>query len=362
MNRSKSCRAAFKVPRDVEGKWVRMDADGWPVPEDISQDAEFIGMRFRWGETQWMWRHEDASLFDREVPLRAARREFASIVGTLIWDQTITMDNMERLQPALDVIRRVTKGVCRRAQWRESFCITESEAATLKDFLLVAHERQWIFVADSVARSMPAAQHFVFVASDASKHLVSWVGIPAKKPLSVKDLVRVTSATGLSGNFDFAVAVGTHIFYSELQAAVWAIQEMCLRHKGVCIVIATDNAAVFHVLRRGFTGTAEGAPYMEVLKKSLQGTGNSILPVLIPGLQNVADAPSRGFDFDLERFQITWKHLVTAAQGGSRKLFDWGKKRHVHDEERTAYEEAPAEVLDELDAFDHRDDEDDDVV
>ena len=82
----------------------------------------------------------------------------------------------------------------------------------------------------------------------------------------------------------------------------------------------------------------------------------------IPGLQNVADAPSRGFDFDLERLQITWKHLVTAAQGGSRKLFDWGKKRHVHDEERTVYEEAPAEVLDELDAFDHRDDEDDDVV
>ena len=59
------------------------------------------------------------------------------------------------------------------------------------------------------------------------------------------------SALGLSGNFDFAVAVGTNIFYSELQDAVWAIQEMCLRHKGVCIVIATDNAAVFHVLRRG---------------------------------------------------------------------------------------------------------------
>ena len=179
--------------------------------------------------------------------------------------------------------------------------------------------------------------------------------------MSIDDLVRVTNTLGLAGNFDFAVAVESHIFYSELQAAVWAIQEMCLHHSGVCIVVATDNAAVFHVLRRGSTGTAEGAPYMEVLKHSLHGTGNSILPVLIPGLQNVADAKTRGYDFDLERYQITWRHLVTAAQGGSRKLFDWGKKRPVHTEERMAYEEAPSEVLDELDAFDHRAEDDEDV-
>ena len=70
--------------------------------------------------------------------------------------------------------------------WRESFGITKNEAATLKDFLLVAYERQWIFVEVSVARSMLNAQHFVFVASDESKHLVSWVGIPAEKPLSIK--------------------------------------------------------------------------------------------------------------------------------------------------------------------------------
>ena len=362
VNRSKSCRAAFKVPRNEEDTgWTRVDKDGWPVPDDISQSGEFIGMRFLWGETQWVWRHIDVDGFNRKVPLLAERRFFASVVGSLIWDATITMENMERLQPALDVIRRITKGVSKRPQWREIVRVTEEEAGTLRTLLVVAYERQWIYVEDEVPRSFPLFQTFVYVASDASKYKVAWVEIPALKPLSTASLVRASEDTGLLGNFDFALAVGSHIFYSELQAAVWAITEMCLRHKGVCIVIATDNSAVFYVLRRGFTGTTEGAPYMEALKLVLRGTGNHVLPVLIPGLQNVADAPTRAYEWDLERFQITWRHLVTAAQGGSRTLFDWGKKRSVNQDERMIYEEAPSEVLDEIDAFDHRDEDDEDV-
>ena len=128
-------------------------------------------------------------------------------------------------------------------------------------------------------------------------------------------------------NYDWGPAVGPHIFYKELQAAAWGIMEMCHRYTGCTIVIATDNAAVFFLLRRGFSGAILAIPHMDMIKEHLLVTGNTILPLLIPGVQNVSDSPTRDMELCPDRLKATWAHMVAAASGGSRNVAGWSAKR-----------------------------------
>ena len=168
-------------------------------------------------------------------------------------------------------------------------------------------------------------------------------------------------------DFDFGATEGKHIFFSELQAATWAIIEVCKTHQNAIIVIATDNSAVFHVLRRGFSGVKAASDTLNLLKEAMRGTGNVFHPVLIPGLHNVADCPTRNSSLCAKRMILTHGHLEAAVKGGGRTLHDWSQKRQRDmDErvkveespiERTREDEAPAEILDEEDAFLQRDED-----
>jgi len=166
----------------------------------------------------------------------------------------------------------------------------------------------------------------------------------------------VEKPTSLPANEDVheGTARGTHIFYSEFQAAAWAITDLCIRFPGSLLVLGIDNSALFYVLRRMFTSTEEGRPYMDVIKTILHEANCELLPVLIPGCHNVADAPSRSETITMERTLATWRALYAAAHGGSQHLVGFGGKRPRSLLERLLREEAPNEVLNELDAFDLR--------
>ena len=335
MRRAKFVKAHFKIPTDDKGEPLFRDADGQPEPERVDTTAIFLGVTFRWHEDRFIWEHADLKSFHVKVPLSGPRRHFSSIVGSLMWDATVAMEGTSMLQSSFDVIRRITKGVNQRKQWAEIVAITEAEQRHLTENLQRVLTRGPIFV--DLSR-----------VSDASNKKVGYVHLPTELP------------TGLPANENVhaGAARGTHIFYSEFQAAAWAVTDLCSLFPGTMLVLAVDNSALFYVLRRGFTTTEEGRPYMEVIKQILRDTGCDLLPVLIPGLQNVADAPSRDEPLSMDRVLATWRALHAAAHGGSRHLVNFGGKTPRDFLERRLYEEAPGDVLDELDALDLREDDD----
>lgn len=343
IRRAHFCNAHFKIPMNKENEPLFRDEKGRPEPERVETSATFLGVLFRWESDRFVWSLSDLEPFRQQVPLEAPRRDYSSIVGSLLWDSTVAMEGVSHLQSSLDIIRRITKGVSQKQQWAEFVRITEAEKYELEIGLQKALQREAISVTLSSHRN-----RYVFAASDASSKKVGYVILPLERPLHIPEKDQIFSA----------IATGTHIFYKEFQGATWAIVEMCICSPGSTIVLALDNSALFYVLRRGFTTTIEGRPYMEMIKTIQKETNCDLLPVLIPGTQNVSDGPSRDEAVTYERTLSTWRALYAATYGGSRHLVNFGGKNPRDCIERRLCEEAPEDVLNELDAFDMREDND----
>ena len=364
MKRSARCQAPFKCDKDENGNWKTTNpVTGEPEPEHPSNNAVFLGLSFMFSGDRWIYTHHDTTSWTREIPQEASRRDYASIIGVLVWDSTVFLESLERIDPGMDVLRRITAGVSTRQAWTEHVTLTAVEMETLNDLTKIVVNRGWNSVPDT---STGAPRKYVYVAADASKDKVAYVMIPTQCP-SEEEMEHYLKNFSKGTDYDFGATEGKHIFFSELQAATWAIIEVCKNNQNSIIVMATDNSAVFHVLRRGFSGVKEASNTLKLLKEAMLGTGNSIHPVLIPGIHNVADCPTRNADLCGKRMVLTHGHLEAAIKGGGRMLQSWSEKRprgmdeRVRVEEapieRTREEEAPADILDEEDAFLLRDED-----
>jgi len=329
-------------------------------PDPVGTSADFLGVIMSWDGARWTWTHRDVTQWKDDIPLSASRKEFAHFVGVILWDATVNLESLQRIDPAIDVIRRLTRGVTLRSQWKEIVCISKDESDILHRFMKVVINRGTMFFVSSPF-SLRAFRPKVFVATDASQFLVAWMTI--------------TSASNASSyvksvSYDVAVAVGPHIFYKELQAATWGFLEMALMYFGAHIFLATDNAAVYWVLMRMFSAIRLAAVQVEFICDVITLTDTLLSPILIPGIQNCSDCPSRGFDMDQDRIDATRRHLFAMSNGAARTSFSWHSKRHRSVEEREVLEEppdlemplmyfkddAPAEILLEKAAFDDLDD------
>ena len=352
IRRAKYCRCAFKVKPSFPVDPVT----GETCPELPTDSGIFLGVRLTFviAEHRWIWTHANPETISLEVPTKHQRRKFASIVGFLNWDNMISLEGLGCMQPIFSIIRRVTKGVNKKEQWREIVEISNEEKIILEAALKKASTRIGCGVNDADC----APTEYVFVATDASKWKTAWVELPTQR-VTMEDLKRLKTAFA-GTSWDVAEANPLwHIFYKELEAVVWAVEVMALRHPGKLIVLATDNSAVFYMLMRGFTGVEAAIPMLDEIKRHLSENGCHLLPVLISGSQQIADCPTRNAEFEWSRLEATWLHLHAVVNGGGRKLHEWGLKRPRTIEERTRVQEAPDEVLMEDDAFQARYESDD---
>ena len=303
------------------------------VPDPVGTTADFLGVIMAWKGTRWEWTHRDVSVWDDEIPLSAQRKKFSHFVGVILWDATVNLESLQRINPAIDVMRRLTQGVTRREQWKEIVLITKEEATILQSFMRCVKGRGQMYVTTSPI-ILRAFRPKVFVATDASQRLVAWMEVTATS---------TCSSYARSFNFDVAVAVGPHIFYKELQAATWGFLEMAIRYHGAHIILATDNAAVYWVIQRMFSAIKLAAEQLEFIMDVRTLTDTDLSVILIPGLQNCADSPSRDFPFNEDRIVATRKHLEAYASGGARTSYAWVSKRHRSAIERETFEEPPSE-------------------
>ena len=343
--RSDFCRAMFKCTfceecrKHVKSKDIlhKEKRDCCPTcknilsPNPIGQSADFLGVILRFEGNKWMWTHRDAPHWTSNIPLRAQRRDYAHFIGVMVWDSAVNLESLERIDPPMKVIRRITKGVNQSSQWSEHVSISAAEAQTLSTLMSQAINRGTMCVEDAILMS-PTPHRYVFVATDASNDLVSWVQVDLNLPPDVSGYVRGV-------NYDWGPAVGYHIFIKELQSSSWGIQEMCARYKNVTIVIVTDNSTVYYVLRRGFSGVDVATPHLQMIAIHLRENGNNILPVLLSGALNIGDNPTRNNALEYDRLIATHHSMTAAVRGGSLKLSSWTLKRPRSIVERIRIEE-----------------------
>ena len=139
MKRAKFCQCAFKV----KPHFPVDPTTGELLPELPTQSGVFLGVKlsFVTAERRWVWNHANPETILRDVPLQHQRRKFASIVGFLNWDNMISLEGLQIMQPVFSIIRRITKGVSQKKQWSEIVIITEEENRTLVDALKRASTR-----------------------------------------------------------------------------------------------------------------------------------------------------------------------------------------------------------------------------
>jgi len=336
------CKAKFKEYFDI------IESGGELSVDPVKQECDFLGAVVRYNGQQWVWRHKDTEAWSVLVPTEGKRKTFAHFVGLLVWDMTIALETIAEVEPALQILRKVTEGVKERKDWRETVQISKDDSEVLATMLQRAKERGEI----GISRAEPVTKMYLYLATDANNENLAWVMLEKDKPIQMPSWVR-------GQNYDHRTAIKAHIFFKELEASTWAIEIFCDVYQNVMMYLAVDNSAVFYVLRRLFCGAPLAECYVERIKAALKKSNNGMIPILAPGKHNVADCPTRGEAFSLERLQATWCALEAERSGGARNLYDWSQKRPREMKERMGIEEAPEEILDEQYAFEGCLEEDD---
>jgi len=351
LRRSDYCGAQFKVTWCPVCEMTRKKMDfcttcignglsGQLTVDPVRQECDFLGAVVRYNGERWVWRHRDPGSWPSEIPTEEKRSTYAHYVGILVWDGTIALETIAEVEPALKVLRKVTKGVTQRKDWSVRVRITQEESDTLLTMIVRAKGRGEMFLSEEI----PASMDYVYLATDANNTRVAWVHLSKETPVNMPVWIK-------SVHYDHRLAMIAHIFFKELEAATWGIETFCEVYTGVAIYLALDNSAVYYVLRRMFSGVAMASSMVERITAALKKAKNVLFPVLVPGVHNVADSPTREEPFSLERLGATWHALEAERLGGARKLHSWNEKRPRDMKERMRVEEAPKEILDEQDAF-----------
>jgi len=319
---------------------VADELSGELAVDPVRQECDFLGAFVRYNGEQWVWRHRDTDSWPTTIPIEGKRKLFAHYVGLLVWDMTISLECIADVEPALKVLRKVTKGIKVRKDWNVTVEVTTTDSETLAAMFSKAKQRGEM----RICEIFPDVKNYIFLATDANDTSIAWVNLEKGSPMDMPEWVR-------GANYDHRRAIVAHIFFKELEAATWGIELFCEVHMQVSIFIAVDNSAVFFVLRRLFSGVEKASEYVERITTALKKSRNHLIPVLIPGIHNVSDSPTRGEPFSYGRLEATWQALEAERKGGPRKLHSWGEKRPRDMKERVRVEEAPEEILDEQDAF-----------
>lgn len=274
----------------------------------------YCGVEISMVEGRLGWRHPTEKLdrwrstFEHVLSGQACRpADVAKVVGVAIWNQTIALQPLITIRGPIELLRRTAKSVgCVYRRWSQMGLVSldPGELACLAAVWAELRANQWI-------RLHHEARTTVYAASDASMEKLAAVEFERDDcgPQALRYWFR-------------GVEVEDHIFYHELAAAFLAVRHVLQVGKAeksdIRIVLAVDNTAVAHAIRRGYSSTARGATIINEIFKTLKRLKSSLEIVSILSHANVADDPSRGRRPTVDRATRTW-HVLMEYEAGHGK-------------------------------------------
>jgi len=242
-------------------------------------------------------------------------RSIAGVIGSAIWQCYILCEGFSSISETLDLSSRVG-GHAKQHGWNSEIGLTPAEKLVVAQTLEKLRCNPW--------SHSPGPRDWTrvrIVASDATLERGAWVYYSA---CDCRAQWRNWnwSEQPLAGTSPFVLPCESNesIFLLELRAAIKAIKELS-EENGV-LVIVTDNTAAAEVLRSRYSSTRKGRVLVKDLHDFLQAHNVFLIVAGIAGLDNDADAPTRG---DIEtpswcarRLRVTWQTGIRALYGSER--------------------------------------------
>ena len=324
----------------------------------------FLGLDFFFNHEKGIveWKHTKDAGKDVEILGEGAtRRQMASTIGFIMWDNMVRLHDTNRVGWALGILSAKTQGVKSRAQWDASANLDLETCNLLngtKAKTTSSTEDVWMRVNTEKKRKSR-----IVVASDASSTLLAWMVMGRSIDLCSKPVIVAARVIGHK-----------NIFLKELEAATLAVEG--ISGTGFCgeIVLLCDNAAAVLAIRKGYSSVPGANELLARIWKALTESGEALSVLRVPGKDNVADSPTRGALLEPRRLDASWEVVrahdagegapgVTRTAGGRARLGDFiafakGERKRVRQEappvpEGESDDEPVDEMDEESDAEDH---------
>lgn len=246
--------------------------------------AEHLGITFGIvkvdGAWRARWRHNESkeSRWRDVINLlqenSVSAKNIARAVGILVWDCLLRQCSMAAISDALKILSEVGKFVGgERRRWNSEFSLSTEQRDTLVTKLrMVVLTNKWI-----IGKRDKTDRKIIVCASDASDDFIAGVLMDSEESWS-----EPTNTNEI-------------IFVREIRAAIVTIcraiesEDEAPTH----VIVAVDNTAAVHVLRRGYSSHSVASNLVADLHRHLELKDSKLTVVPVRGIDNVADVPSR---------------------------------------------------------------------
>lgn len=229
-------------------------------------------------------------------------RNVAGVVGSAVWQCYVSCQPFSKIHHALELVSRVGRHA-KTHGWQTHFKLSNTDRATIARVLTNLADNPWH--GSSIQRDWTQIR---IVASDASLQRGAWVFYTA------------CDCRARWHSWDWSAEIGESIFLLELRAAISAIKAVSTPN-GI-FVIVIDNTAAAEVLRTRYSTTAKGRDLLDDLHTFLEQHHIFLIVAGIAGLDNDADAPTRGNKENPKwcsrRLEATWRTGVRTMYGSER--------------------------------------------
>ena len=271
-----------------------------------TQTPNFLGLDFVYNSIKGVveWKHTKDAGKDVEILVEGAtRRQMASTIGFIMWDNMVRLQDTNKVGWALGILSAKTVGVKTRTQWDASANLDVDTCQRLNEAknktTATDTDNVWMRVNTDKKRKSR-----IVVASDASSTLLAWMVMGRTLDLCSPPAIVAARVIGHK-----------NIFLKELEAATLAVEGIA--GTGFCgeIVLLCDNAAAVLAIRKGYSSVPGANELLERIWKAVSTSGEALTVLRVPGKDNVADSPTRGAALEKRRLDASWE-IVRAHDAG----------------------------------------------
>lgn len=258
-------------------------------------DNTFLGVEVTTRDSRLHYHHSNVGKWSESfISNSSSRRDVAHTAGVILWDRAVADTPWSHVAHTIEALSRVGREATSRKLWDALHCLPPECVEDLNTNLRRILTDTWY-----TRRVRPSRR--IFACSDASLEKIAFVFLDEKIEDCISFFDRVT-------NHD-------HIYLLELEAARFCIEFCANKHPDTELWLAIDNKAVFHAMRRKFSLEAKAAKEFLRIERVLKESNIAVIPVLIRGVDNLADCKTRGKRLSNRRFRRTWEVLRAATEG-----------------------------------------------
>lgn len=248
-------------------------------------------------------------------------RDFASFLGQCLWRLRVAGKTMLEIEDFVDLYGFAYPRENLKEKWNSETTIQQEQLQIIRKYLKICNENKWV----PHDTNLQEIKRTFFLATDASGGEQRGVGIV----FGENDADRLEMSWTVFGDVhDHAV-----IAFGELKAALLGLVEIAKkkqnRKTGALVMLAIDNIAALHMIKRGYSPRPEAREILKEMMKLLKENNMKLMLQYIKSAENPADEPSRGQPISTSKLEVLKQRFEKLENLVKKDLLRTGKNRIV---------------------------------